>query len=86
MTCVPGSGSLQGHTGRHGCLEGVMTMLEALAHAMFERRCELDGAQPELAELAWEDDEIRRFWVAEAAYVVEVLRRIEDSEAGHRGR
>ena len=71
-------------TGCHGSLEGVMTMLEALAHAMFERRCELDGAQPELAELAWEDEEVRRFWVAEANYVIEVLNRLDHPGVPHR--
>ena len=51
-------------------------MIELLARAMFDRRCDLDGAEPALAELAWADADIRRFWLAEAAHVVRVLREL----------
>jgi len=48
-------------------------MIEVLARAMFDRRCDLDGAEPALVELAWADADIRRFWLAEAAHVMRVL-------------
>ncbi|HKX68298.1 MAG TPA: hypothetical protein VJN29_13855 [Intrasporangium sp.] len=51
-------------------------MIELLARAMFDRRCDLDGAEPALVELAWADADIRRFWLAEAAHVVQVLREL----------
>ena len=33
---------------------------------MFDRRCDLDGAEPALVELAWADADVRRFWLEEA--------------------
>lgn len=50
-----------------------MTMIERLARAMFQRRCDLDGAEPALVEMAWADADVRRFWVAEAEHVLQVL-------------
>jgi hypothetical protein len=49
-------------------------MTERLARAMWQRRCDLDHAQPALAELAWHTDPgIRAFWIAEAAHVIALL-------------
>lgn len=50
-----------------------MEMIEKLGRAMFLRRCELDGAEPVMAELAWVDANVRRFWIQEASHVIEVL-------------
>lgn len=58
-------------------------MIDVLARAMFDRRCDLDGADPALVELAWADADIRRFWLAEAAHVLRVL---SDLGADHSGR
>ena len=50
-----------------------MRVSDHLAKAMFIRRCELDGAAPALAELAWQDAGIRNFWQEEAEHVLAVL-------------
>lgn len=44
---------------------------DALAHAMFTRQH--PDADPAILELAWCDDDVRGFWVAEAEYVVGLL-------------
>lgn len=48
-------------------------MREALARHMFNRRCELDGADWALVELAWIDQDVRDFWLAEADHVLEFV-------------
>ena len=40
---------------------------------MFDLRCDLDGAEPALVELAWADADVRRFWLEEAVHVIRVL-------------
>lgn len=45
-------------------------MREALAKHMFDRRCRLDSADPALVELAWIDQNIQDFWLAEADSVL----------------
>lgn len=48
--------------------------VEELARRVFMRRCELDAAEPALAELAWTTDPgLRAFWVAEARFVMDLL-------------
>lgn len=41
-----------------------------LAWSMFQRRCNLDGADPAMVELAWLDEDVRAFWLAEADAVL----------------
>ena len=48
-------------------------MREALAKHMFNRRCELDGADSALVELAWIDQNIQDFWLAEADSVLQFV-------------
>jgi hypothetical protein len=44
--------------------------VEHLARHMFERQAVTYGADPAHVELAWVDDDVRTFWVAEARSVV----------------
>ncbi len=46
---------------------------EELAYAIYLRRCDLDHAQPALAELAWLDPGVRDFWTAEATHILTLL-------------
>jgi hypothetical protein len=53
-----------------------MISAEDIGHAMYQRRCNLDAADPTLAETRWTiDPGTRAFWTAEAAYVLELVAR-----------
>jgi hypothetical protein len=53
------------------------TALEELAHRMFIRNV-ADYAEPALAELAWIDPDIRRFWVQQAQDVMADFTNVAD--------
>lgn len=44
--------------------------MTSLARHMFNRRCELDGIEPDMVEEAWADPGVQGFWNAEADHVV----------------
>ena len=50
--------------------------VEHLARHMFERQAVTHGADPAQVELAWVDDDVRTFWVAEARSVVTFILHI----------
>lgn len=43
---------------------------QILARAMFVRTAEQYESDPEAIERAWRDEEIRAFWLGEAAFVI----------------
>lgn len=43
-------------------------IVQGLAWHMFDRRCQLDGASPDLQARAWQDSGVRQFWLEEAAH------------------
>lgn len=54
-------------------------LIVQVARRMFERQAASYDAEPAMTELAWTDDAIREFWVAEAHAVVAA---IDDVTAG----
>jgi hypothetical protein len=49
-----------------------------VARTMFERQAAGYDAEPAMTELAWLDDDIREFWLAEASAVLD---EIDDARA-----
>ena len=47
--------------------------VEAVARHLFERQTRSYDADPAMIELAWIDDDIRAFWLAEAASVLSFI-------------